>query len=145
MPAVELTQRDLRVWEMTFTAWPASVGLARRQVRSVLCGWGWASGRAEDLVTICSELVTNAIVHASDPGGDVRVRLQEIDGDCRLEVIDLRPDLLPPRQPVARGENGRGLLLVRNLADDMDVVAAKEIKRVWARVLLDGGQPGVAA
>ncbi|WP_170290538.1 ATP-binding protein [Kitasatospora atroaurantiaca] len=132
---------------MTFTAWPASVGLARRQVMARLADWGLQGSRADDLLIICSELVTNAIEHASEPGGDVQVRLQEVDGDCRLEVSDPRPDLLPPRHLVVRGENGRGLLLVRSLADDMDVATTKGRKTVWARVLLPAGsgRPEVAA
>ncbi len=138
---VSQPRQGLRKWEMTFTAWPASVGLARRQVRSQVARWGWTGSHVDDLLIIVSELLTNAIRHASSPGDDVRLRLQEIDGDCRVEVDDFRPDLLPPKQLVVRGESGRGLPLVKRLALDMDIVTTKRSKTVWARVLLrDSGK-----
>jgi anti-sigma regulatory factor (Ser/Thr protein kinase) len=119
-----------------FEATPEAAGLARRQVAGLLSVWGHDGDRADDLVLICSELVTNAVVHAGAPGGTVRVVLQEVDGDCRLEVLDSRPDLHLPQQPITRTESGRGLLLVRELADDMDVATTQRCKTVWARVLL---------
>ncbi|MER8187171.1 ATP-binding protein [Kitasatospora sp. NPDC094015] len=128
---------QLHVWEQAFDAHPASVAAARCELRQTLAAWGWTdSGQYEDLVLISSELISNAITHASRPGDRVHVRLQEIGGDCRLEVQDRRPDLLPPRTPRPQGEHGRGLLLVRGLAKDMDVVTTRGSKIVWARVLL---------
>ncbi len=137
--------QQLHVWQRVFAAGPESVPAARRELREVLAAWGWSDAdRQADLLVICSELITNAVTHASEPGDQIRVRLQEIDGDCRLEVHDRRPDLLPPRTPRPRGEHGRGLLLVKGLAEDMDVVTMKGSKHVWARVLL-GVNPERAA
>ncbi|MFC5641334.1 ATP-binding protein [Kitasatospora cinereorecta] len=136
MVVVQQSRARLRQWQVTLTAVPEAVAEARRDVRSLLKGWGWEGERADDFVSICSELVTNAIQHASQPGGEVGLRVQEIAGDCRIEVLDGRPDLTVPRTSVPRGENGRGLILVRQLADDMAVATSRTTKKVWARVLL---------
>ncbi|MFF1797199.1 ATP-binding protein [Kitasatospora sp. NPDC058263] len=136
MVAVKQPRSGVRQWGTTLEATQTMVAVARRHVRSVLTEWGWEGEPADDLVTICSELVTNAIRHASRPGDTVDLRLQESDGDCRIEVLDSRPDLSLPRLSVPCGESGRGLLLVRELADDMDVAATPTTKKVWARVLL---------
>lgn len=136
MKAVGQPRPCLRQWRITLTAELATVPAVRRDVRSVLKDWGWDGARADDLVVICSELVANAIRHASEPGGEVRLRLQELEGDCRIEVLDRRPDLSLPRNCIARDESGRGLLLVRRLADDMDVAASPTTKTVWARLNL---------
>ncbi|MGW4897373.1 ATP-binding protein [Kitasatospora sp. NPDC004240] len=141
MVGVEQRGSSLRQWRTTLTAVPETVAEARRNVRLVLKGWGWEGGKADDLVFICSELVTNAIRHASRPGGEVGLRVQEIGGDCRIEVLDGRPDLPLPRSPVTRLESGRGLILVRQLADDMDVATTGTTKRVWARVVLATDEP----
>ncbi len=141
MVAMPQARRCLRAWTTSYQAAPVSVPLARRQVRAVMAGWGWGgTGRLDDLLIICAELVTNAIQHASEPNSTVLVRLQELDGDCRIEVMDRRPDLLPPRVSTPKGERGRGLLLVRELAEDMDVTTTKGSKIVWARVLRHHGE-----
>ncbi|WP_206670985.1 ATP-binding protein [Streptomyces sp. CB01881] len=128
--------RTPRRWGATIKASPTTVSMARRRVRTVLEEWGLESERAHDLVVICSELVTNAIRHASQEGDEVGLRLQEIDGGCRIEVLDSRPDLSLPKTSSPHGENGRGLILVRELADGMDVVTTCTTKKVQARVLL---------
>ncbi|MFF1791689.1 ATP-binding protein [Kitasatospora sp. NPDC058243] len=135
MVAVE-QPRSLHHWEATLTAEAAAASMARRMVGSVLREWGWENDRASDLVLIASELVTNVVRHASRSRGSIGLHLQETGGDCRIEVLDYRPDLPLPETPVARGECGRGLLLVRELADGTGVVTTATTKNVWARVLL---------
>ncbi|GAB2749190.1 ATP-binding protein [Kitasatospora kifunensis] len=145
-----ISRAVLRRWQLELTAHPRSVGLARRQVRAVLAEWGWNGERVDDVLTVCSELVANAVEHASQPGGVVMVRLQEIHGDCRLEVVDGRADLWPREHPAALGERGRGLLLVRLLSEDFGVVRQLRQcrKTVWSRLLLGhptDREPGAAA
>lgn len=101
---------SFHVWEGSIEADVASVAVVRRHVHALMVGWGWEGGSLDDVVLICSELVTNAIVHtALRLGGDIRVRVQESAGDCRIEVLDSRPDLMPVT-PIAspNGEGGRG-------------------------------------
>ncbi|WP_405021679.1 ATP-binding protein (plasmid) [Kitasatospora sp. NBC_00070] len=132
--AVKQASKRLNEWVSTFAAAAVSVPSARSQVRQIMTSWGWEGAGLDDLLVIFSELLTNAIEHASNPGDEVQVRLQELKGDCRVEVVDRRPDLLPPALLRPQGERGRGLLLVRDLAADMDVATTKGRKSVWARV-----------
>ncbi|MDH6708585.1 anti-sigma regulatory factor (Ser/Thr protein kinase) [Kitasatospora sp. MAA19] len=127
----------LRTWETALTEHATSVCTARRLIRDQLTSWGWAGEPVDDLVLIASELVTNAVVHACHGHGEVRLYLQEFDGDCRLEVWDPRGDL-PLREPRPRrfNEGGRGIQLARRIAFDFGVITRRdEGKRVWARVL----------
>ncbi|WP_457033925.1 ATP-binding protein [Kitasatospora sp. P5_F3] len=143
---VDTAQRStaLQVWESEFPACASSVGLARRWVRLALEGSGWAPLRAGDVVLICSELVTNVLDHASDSVGPIPLRLQEVDGDCRLEVTDGRADLHPVVRPSGVRGHGQGLRLVEELADDWGVMTRKGQKVVWVRVL-HGDRSRVAA
>ncbi|MBD0694325.1 hypothetical protein BG452_15805 [Streptomyces sp. CBMA123] len=129
----------LRTWETALTEHSTSVRTARRLIREQLTSWGWGGDPVDDLVLIASELVTNAVVHACQGYGEIRLYLQEFDGDCRLEVWDPRGDLhLRRPRPRCFGEGGRGIELVRRLAFDFGVIARRDAgKRVWVRVLLD--------
>ncbi|MER7758008.1 ATP-binding protein [Kitasatospora sp. NPDC097643] len=127
----------LQTWETTLTEHSTSVRTARHLIRQQLTCWGWSGDPVDDLVLIASELVTNAVVHACRGQGEVRLYLQEFDGDCRLEVWDPRSDLpLRERQPRRFNECGRGIDLVRQLAFDFGVIGRRGAgKRVWVRVL----------
>ncbi|MEU7093342.1 MULTISPECIES: ATP-binding protein [Kitasatospora] len=129
----------LRTWETALTEHSTSVRTARRLIREQLTSWGWTGDPVDDLELIASELVTNAVVHACQGHGEIRLQLQEFDGDCRLEVWDPRGDLGVHRpHPRRFGEGGRGVELVRRLAFDFGVIARRGAgKRVWARVLLE--------
>ncbi|MEU1506658.1 ATP-binding protein [Kitasatospora sp. NPDC005748] len=133
----------LQTWEAVLTEHAGSVRTARHQVRQRLTEWGWQGERVDDLVLITSELVTNAVVHACQGHGEVRIYLQEFGGDCRLEVWDPRYDLpLQERRPRRFNEGGRGIELVRELAFDFGVVVRRGAgKRVWVRVLLADADP----
>ncbi|MEV7782126.1 ATP-binding protein [Kitasatospora sp. NPDC088351] len=137
-----LSRPVLQTWEAILTEHDRSVRTARHQVHQRLTDWGWQGERVDDLVLIVSELVTNAIVHACQGQGEVRLYLQEFGGDCRLEVWDPRCDLpLQERRPRRFGEGGRGIELVRQLAFDFGVVIRRGAgKRVWVRVLLAEGE-----
>ncbi|MFJ7280618.1 ATP-binding protein [Kitasatospora sp. NPDC098663] len=128
----------VRHWKGTFTADEAEVPLARHAARAQLAGWGWDpdSDRVYDVLLILTELMTNVLRHASQPGAPVVVRLDETGGDCRVGVLDARPDLPLPQTPVACGERGRGLLLVRHRADATGVTTTATTKKVWASVRL---------
>ncbi|MER5642072.1 ATP-binding protein [Kitasatospora sp. NPDC002227] len=129
-------EKQLRVWQRAFEAAPGSVPAARREVRTVLCAWGWSeTDRLAEVLLIFSELITNAVSHASKPGDLVRVRIEGGFDGCRLEVQDQRPDLALHIMADPDREHGRGLMLVREMAAEMDVNTTKESKIVWARVL----------
>jgi serine/threonine-protein kinase RsbW len=98
---------------------PEQVGITRCLVRAVLEYRGLGD-YAPDAEIIASELVTNAIQHASsaDPVGMVGVTLMRVgDGEAiRVVVTDSSP--IPPiqRETKAGSEYGRGLQIVEALS-----------------------------
>ncbi|ROQ68238.1 anti-sigma regulatory factor (Ser/Thr protein kinase) [Streptomyces sp. 840.1] len=121
-----------------FEARRSSVCLARRFVLTTLASWGISGESAEDIRLCVSELVTNALVHGTRRGHGFLVRLCA-DGDgVRLEVHDSRdagPGSLPCVHTASDTDiTGRGLWIVRSLADDWGVEnRAPYGKVVWSR------------
>lgn len=105
------TEGDCAEW--TFPAEPGAVRAARSVVRARLHTWGLDS-LADTTCLLVSELVTNALRHATGPIGVRLVRPPGRDGHgvLRVEVSDPLPD--PPRErtPHPEDESGRGLQLV---------------------------------
>ncbi|MER6538116.1 ATP-binding SpoIIE family protein phosphatase [Streptomyces sp900105755] len=101
-------------------------GRARRLTRQALAGWGLEdlSDTAELLV---SEIVTNAVRHASRP---ISLRLLRTDV-LRCEVGDDVPQLPRLRQAKATDEHGRGLYLVHRLARRWGTTRLGTGKIVW--------------
>jgi anti-sigma regulatory factor (Ser/Thr protein kinase) len=82
-------------------------------------------------VLAASELVTNAAVHA---GGRVLVSAQVTEDGVRLVVHDDAPatDWLEPEQGLA--EDGRGLVIVRALAAELDITTGHDGTTVEALI-----------
>lgn len=98
----------------TFAATPAHVRDARRFLAGILDG----QQVADDALLCLSELATNAIVHSRSrqPGGSFTVRAQ-LHGHClRVEVCDQGGSWDSPVRASADEQNGRGLLIVGQLA-----------------------------
>ncbi|GLW17991.1 hypothetical protein Stsp01_47340 [Streptomyces sp. NBRC 13847] len=113
-----------------------AVGEVRRELRQLLSRWTVpGGGELMELATLLtSELVTNALVHA-EGGAVVTARV----GDrLRVEVRDFVPGRPEPRAPTTDGTSGRGLMLVRSLADAWGIRAESLGKSVWFEL---GGGP----
>jgi serine/threonine-protein kinase RsbW len=127
----------------TFPARPDQAALARAFLRRVLAG----CPALEDVVLICSELASNAIVHSrsAEPGGSFTVRAEVREGDYAwVEVQDQGGRWARPDQRERRGHGGRGLEIVGALADYWDIRGDDTGRVVCAR--LDWpGPPGDAA
>ncbi|GAA2566065.1 ATP-binding protein [Streptomyces lienomycini] len=100
---------------------------ARRALRELLRHWG-GPGRSEVAELLTSELVTNALVH-TDEGAVLTATVGP--RALRVEVRDFTGRLPAPRAPDTEGTNGRGLVLVRSLADDWGVRPYEGGKSVW--------------
>ncbi|MFB7496802.1 ATP-binding protein [Streptomyces sp. NPDC056161] len=126
------TEGDCAEW--TFPAHPGAVRTARRAVREQLRVWGLDS-LADVAALLVSELVTNALRHATGPIGVRLVRRAALGtalgAALRVEVSDPLPD--PPRERVARpdDESGRGLQLVANSSRRWGTRPADKGKTVW--------------
>ncbi|WP_165978062.1 ATP-binding protein [Actinomadura darangshiensis] len=108
-----------------------SVAYARRFLRDMVPE---AHPRLDDLVTVGSETVTNAIAHTdSGDGGRVTVSLLAGGDVYRLEVADDGAGgrrLVPKAETCA--ESGRGLRIVEALSDDWGFRADGARTVVWA-------------
>ncbi|MGY5133102.1 ATP-binding protein [Streptomyces nigrescens] len=113
-----------------------AVGEVRRELRQLLSRWTLPGGGelAEVATLLTSELVTNALVHA---GGGAIVTARVSDR-LRVEVRDFVPGRPEPRAPTTDGTSGRGLMLVRSLADAWGIRTESLGKSVWFEL---GGGP----
>src|SRR3954447_19412317 len=120
---------------LALPAVPRAAGIAREFVRR---NWSnLATPDTLDCVTLCvSELVTNAIDHATPP---YEIRLDASPDSLRVEVADTSP-----RRPVVRpvtpaAARGRGMFIVSNTATSWGVEATSQGKTVWAEFATTNG------
>ncbi|MFF0090926.1 ATP-binding protein [Streptomyces canus] len=129
------TEGDCAAW--TFPADPGAVRAARTAVRDRLAAWN-LDGLADVAALLVSELVTNALRHATGPIGVRLVRPGAVDGVLLVEVSDPLPD--PPRERVAtlEDESGRGLQLVAHAAHRWGTRPGVTGKTVWFELSVPG-------
>ena len=88
-------------------------------------------------VLLCSELVTNAVLHSDSgqPGGAVTVVVLGLPGAVRVEVVDNGSSL---STPVVKAEvyepDGHGLFLVEQLAENWGYTRDEVGTTVWFRL-----------
>ena len=111
---------------------PQSIGAVRRFVASTVDP---SSPRLGDVEVMTSELVANAVAHASTP---VTVRVVAHDGRTRVEVHDDDPNPPLPQAPSLDLRTGRGLAIVEALSDDWGYSPVEgDGKVVWFEIGLD--------
>ncbi|NUR40046.1 MAG: MEKHLA domain-containing protein [Streptomyces sp.] len=108
-------------------ALPSSVPEGRAFLNKALTAWE-CGGPAEEARLLLSEILTNAVQHAEGPIG---LHLCRTATDLTVEVSDRSPHLPQPRIAAQDEESGRGLLLVRALADGWGVRPTDEGKTTW--------------
>jgi len=123
---------------------PASVGVARRQLRSELGDRAIPEAVIDDAVLILSELLSNSCRYARpldrpqglDQDGTVLVRWRMCGEDVLvLEVTDGGASTRPmPASPSVTAHGGRGLSIVGQLATDWGVRHAPGQVTVWAEL-----------
>lgn len=106
---------------------PSSVPEGRAFLNKALLSWDCVS-LADEALLLISEILTNAVQHAEGPIG---VRLCRTATGLTVEVSDHSPHLPQPRRAADDEESGRGLLLVRTLADTWGVRPTDEGKTTW--------------
>jgi hypothetical protein len=114
---------------------PGSVSAARRVLRRHLEQWGMIT-LADTAGLVLSELVTNALRHASGPDDRlVETRYERLpDGSLRIEVHDTDVTKPQRKEPSADSDSGRGLLLVEALTSGRWGVSDRQGvgKMIWA-------------
>ncbi|MFE1459483.1 ATP-binding protein [Streptomyces nigra] len=129
-------------YRLTADRAPETAKEARLLARVTMAVWGLEDD-AETAALVMSEFVANAVRHAHGPLIVLTVSLPAFDR-VYLAVTDRSPDRRPQtRTPDEDAANGRGLLLVDNLADcwGYDLLRSHRIgelsaKRVWAELKL---------
>ncbi|MFI9200436.1 ATP-binding protein [Streptomyces sp. NPDC053048] len=119
---------------------PRSPGVARLALRAVLHSHGM-SDVADVAELLASELVTNAYEHTDGP---CSVRLRGRVGErVRVTVWDTSPVVPSERSGGADSEAGRGLMLVRQWADEWGSCrqASRHGKALWFELLSPGRTP----
>jgi two-component sensor histidine kinase len=117
---------------MTLPAENHSVRLARNAAHVVLGAWR-LEHLEETAILIVSELVTNAVRHAS--GSDVlEVDLHATRTCVRIEIQDCDRSWPQPRIPAGFEESGFGFVLVDALAAKWGVRETTTGKAVWAEL-----------
>ncbi|MGA5127963.1 SpoIIE family protein phosphatase [Streptomyces pseudogriseolus] len=121
-----LAPEQIAAWELPPD--PAVVADARRTAQDQLSRWGFDEEQMFTTELLVSELVTNAIRHAS---GRVRLRLIR-ERTLVCEVLDGGASAPHLRHPRAMDEGGRGLLLVSQLAERWGTRFVPDGKIIWA-------------
>ncbi len=122
------TEGDCAEW--TFPAEPGAVRAARAAVRDRLCEWNLDS-LADIATLLVSELVTNALRHATGPVGVRLVRPARLGDLLLVEVSDPLPDPPREREPRPEDESGRGLQLVAHSSHRWGTRPGAVGKTVW--------------
>lgn len=123
-------------WRRIFPGEPCQLGMLRRWLASLLP----AGPARDDVVLVATELASNAICHTvSGRDGWFAVEVTQCRSVVRVGVTDgggpARPRVI--EDPAA--ERGRGLLLVRALAERTGETEVAQGRLVWADVRCDAG------
>ncbi|WP_433860177.1 ATP-binding protein [Streptomyces kronopolitis] len=117
--AADRQHQAARRFTVSFAPDKARVGGMRRITSAHLRLWKIAGPTAADTLLTVSELVTNAIQHAS--GDNIALTVVLVDEELRVEVTDGNPE--PAQMAFAddTDESGRGLFIVAVIARDWGV------------------------
>jgi len=134
------------VWMLPYTA--SSVGIARRRLIGDLARAGVYEATACDAGLVLSELVSNALRHATPlPGSLVKVSWMLGDEFIEVAVSDGGGPTVPMvNKPAANALGGRGLGIVDRLALRWGVYTRQDGSEttVWAALPLSGDAERVA-
>lgn len=147
-PVETARQRPLAPFVHRFSPTPAAVPLARHLLQDWLTMVPVEAEGAENVLLVASELCSNAVRHASGAPGGITLTTWVDGDDVVVEVSDDgkgRPlfTVAADELPDPEAEEGRGLFLVRTIADELtfdvrdDSTAVRAVH--WAVVgTLDG-------
>ena len=121
---------------------PSEIAQIRHDVKALAATSGF-SDRADDVALTLDELIANAQEHGTPP---IDVEAWS-DGRLILEVFDRgagfdRPEIWKNHPPPPSGQRGRGLWIVRQLADRVEISSNFNGTRVHVEFTVD---PGIGA
>jgi anti-sigma regulatory factor (Ser/Thr protein kinase) len=121
--------------EMLVRHEPATASAVRRRLALDLEFHGVDADVLDDITLVASELIGNAIRHASNGDSDSWAVTWTVTGDdVVISVEDPSAELPVRRRAAPEACNGRGLAIVETISSDWGVELTDRGKRVWARV-----------
>jgi len=119
-------RRRAAAFRRWFAARPSSAAVLRETLTAYLTANGIDDAAARLIVLCADEALINAVAHAA--GSPVGVFADLRDDHFTLEVSDGGYGFDPSQidgvaQPDLMGEHGRGLFLIRNLMDDLEILS----------------------
>jgi serine/threonine-protein kinase RsbW len=135
----QAAQGDGYGWELT--ARPQDVELWRKEVAVAVAALGGDRDGVELAQLGVSELLTNALKHVDDPA--CRLEVYRDRGGIWVRLFDRSRGVPAVLAPDWETESGRGLWLLREMADGLGYVLTASGKWVWIRISLPG--PGQVA
>ncbi|HUK67726.1 MAG TPA: ATP-binding protein [Streptosporangiaceae bacterium] len=137
-PALTGWPRLPRIATCTPGGGAGSVRAARDFTIATVQRWG-VTERTEDIATVVSELLTNALQHALPASGENKIRWPIRlgllrPGPCVLCAVADPSEVAPmPQAPNSLAETGRGLHIICALSDNWGYTALSDMgKVVWA-------------
>jgi serine/threonine-protein kinase RsbW len=124
------TQHLARRWLLT--AKREDLAHFRRLASAAMRQWGQPPHVAEVVLHGVTELLSNVARHVDDPRCTLELALA--DGTVQVTVHDRSPVLPTITLPEWTAEAGRGLWLLREMADDLGYEPTVAGKRVWVQV-----------
>ena len=112
---------------------------ARTFARELLAGWQAPDALVGDVVTVVSELVTNAVLHGAGP---LQLRLRRTPRHLHVEMRDGNVSLPHLQGAELLDEEGRGLHLIESLSQRWGARRTENGKSVWCQFPLPAQRPG---
>ncbi|WP_345982485.1 ATP-binding protein [Streptomyces sp. DSS69] len=120
--------------DMSFNVRAEDLGTVRDIVAAHLCWWRVDNGTAFRMLTVVNELLTNVLQHTPADADGCRMAsllLQKVPDGVTAIIRDQDPHPPVYSAPDPLAEEGRGLMLLRALADDASVSMTSAGKDVW--------------
>jgi anti-sigma regulatory factor (Ser/Thr protein kinase) len=111
----------------------------RHTVLDWLAGAGYRGERADDVLVVVSELVTNGVIH--DGGDDIELYLTKDDNGISIEVVTIGQRSVREARQVrgvtGMAESGRGLIVVDALTDALSIEDNRGRRHVICHVAIE--------
>jgi anti-sigma regulatory factor (Ser/Thr protein kinase) len=134
----QATVGPVRVIELDLSEGEDPTRRARAFCYGVLSAWSLSPAVRDDIVLAVSELVANALLYG---GAAEQLKLRRWPGRIVVEVFDREPAMPRPRIADADAESGRGLFLVRRVAQRWGARPVAGGKAVWCEFIVPPPEP----